>query len=257
MTRVLSRTCRDLFQEHLNKLPSTVKYRFALPGIERQDSVYSGLQEIRPEAALVAVHDSARPLLDPTDAAACMADAQQVLLPACIADSKEPYPPVLYLLGCSLCSRAALQACNVMFTQEVNLLIMCFEGNFSILCLLVACYTLETCTVCLCMMCLRSRCAHPFCVASLGVYPLRGYIQVGAAVLGVPVKPTIKEVGLNGMVTKTLVRANLWEVQTPQVSLTLLSARTFGQQMHVLCILKRKLKLSQACVCWPQCAVFL
>lgn len=42
--------------------------------------------------------------------------------------------------------------------------------------------------------------------------------QVGAAVLGVPVKPTIKEVDKNGMVTKTLVRADLWEVQTPQVS---------------------------------------
>ncbi len=42
--------------------------------------------------------------------------------------------------------------------------------------------------------------------------------QVGAAVLGVPVKPTIKEVNGEGMVVKTLVRANLWEVQTPQVS---------------------------------------
>ena len=41
--------------------------------------------------------------------------------------------------------------------------------------------------------------------------------QVGAAVLGVPVKPTIKEVDHTGMVTKTLVRAALWEVQTPQV----------------------------------------
>lgn len=42
--------------------------------------------------------------------------------------------------------------------------------------------------------------------------------QVGAAVLGVPVKPTIKEVDGEGRVTKTLVRAGLWEVQTPQVS---------------------------------------
>lgn len=71
-------TCRNLFQQYLDKLPSTVKQKFALPGIERQDSVYSGLQEIRPDAALVAVHDSARPLLDPVDAAACMADAQEV-----------------------------------------------------------------------------------------------------------------------------------------------------------------------------------
>ena len=78
ITKLLVWICRDLFQEQLNKLPNTVKCRFALPGIERQDSVYSGLQEIRSEAALVAVHDSARPLLDPADAAACMADAQQV-----------------------------------------------------------------------------------------------------------------------------------------------------------------------------------
>ena len=43
------------------------------------------------------------------------------------------------------------------------------------------------------------------------------HLQTGAAVLGVPVKPTIKEVDSSGMVVKTLVRACLWEVQTPQV----------------------------------------
>lgn len=42
--------------------------------------------------------------------------------------------------------------------------------------------------------------------------------QVGAAVLGVPVKPTIKEVDSDRMVVKTLKRAALWEVQTPQAS---------------------------------------
>jgi len=40
---------------------------------------------------------------------------------------------------------------------------------------------------------------------------------VGAAVLGVPVKPTIKEVNDDGTVARTLERARLWEVQTPQV----------------------------------------
>ena len=39
--------------------------------------------------------------------------------------------------------------------------------------------------------------------------------------LGVPVKPTIKEVDADGNVVKTLQRAALWEVQTPQVMLTL------------------------------------
>ena len=40
--------------------------------------------------------------------------------------------------------------------------------------------------------------------------------------LGVPVKPTIKEVSGDGrlLVVKTLRRAALWEVQTPQVSRT-------------------------------------
>lgn len=49
--------------------------------------------------------------------------------------------------------------------------------------------------------------------------------------LGVPVKPTIKQVDSIGMVTKTLVRADLWEVQTPQVSLAWLSA---CNQKHLL-----------------------
>lgn len=40
----------------------------------------------------------------------------------------------------------------------------------------------------------------------------------GAAVLGVPVKSTIKEVGKeDGLVIRTPDRATLWEVQTPQV----------------------------------------
>ncbi len=42
-------------------------------------------------------------------------------------------------------------------------------------------------------------------------------VQVGAAVLGVPSKPTIKEVDSEGFVVKTLQRAALMEVQTPQV----------------------------------------
>jgi 2-C-methyl-D-erythritol 4-phosphate cytidylyltransferase len=41
--------------------------------------------------------------------------------------------------------------------------------------------------------------------------------SIGAAVLGVPVKPTIKEADGEGKVVKTLQRAKLWEVQTPQV----------------------------------------
>ena len=70
--------CRDLFQQYLDHLPHSVRHSFALPGIERQDSVYSGLQAVSSGSALVAVHDSARPLLQAEDAAACMLDAQRV-----------------------------------------------------------------------------------------------------------------------------------------------------------------------------------
>lgn len=42
-------------------------------------------------------------------------------------------------------------------------------------------------------------------------------LAIGAAVLGTPVKPTIKEVDKDLNVIKTLQRAKLWEVQTPQV----------------------------------------
>jgi 2-C-methyl-D-erythritol 4-phosphate cytidylyltransferase len=37
--------------------------KFALPGAERQDSVYNGLQEVNPEAEWICTHDSARPFI--------------------------------------------------------------------------------------------------------------------------------------------------------------------------------------------------
>jgi 2-C-methyl-D-erythritol 4-phosphate cytidylyltransferase len=100
-------------QQQQKKLPDI---HWALPGAERQDSVFNGLQQVRSEAEIVAVHDSARPMVTPADAARCMLDG----------------------------------------------------------------------------------------------------LVVGAAVLGVPVKPTIKEVDSELTVIKTLERAKLWEVQTPQ-----------------------------------------
>jgi len=107
---------RYIFEERFPGLAKKVAIKWALPGAERQDSVANGLAEVSPAAAIVAVHDSARPLVAPTDAARCMRDGA----------------------------------------------------------------------------------------------------AVGAAVLGVPVKPTIKEVDKDMNVVKTLVRAALYEVQTPQ-----------------------------------------
>ncbi|GBF90305.1 hypothetical protein Rsub_02411 [Raphidocelis subcapitata] len=107
---------RYIFEARFPGLPKRVAIKWAAPGAERQDSVANGLAGVREGAAIVAVHDSARPLVAPADAARCMRDGA----------------------------------------------------------------------------------------------------AVGAAVLGVPVKPTIKEVDSNMNVVKTLVRAALWEVQTPQ-----------------------------------------
>jgi 2-C-methyl-D-erythritol 4-phosphate cytidylyltransferase len=108
---------KDVFEKCYAGLARKPPLKFAQPGAERQDSVFNGLQEISKSAALVAVHDSARPLITAKDATACFVDA----------------------------------------------------------------------------------------------------MRVGAAVLGVPVKPTIKEVDADKKVVKTLKRALLWEVQTPQV----------------------------------------
>ncbi|CAK0783769.1 hypothetical protein CVIRNUC_006969 [Coccomyxa viridis] len=108
---------QEVFREYYRLLPEKPPLKFAEPGAERQDSVYNGFQVSSQDAALVAIHDSARPLVKAEDVRKCLEDA----------------------------------------------------------------------------------------------------LEVGAAVLGVAVKPTIKEVDGEGRVIKTLVRAGLWEVQTPQV----------------------------------------
>ena len=58
---------RDVFEECEVSKPVV----FALPGKERQDSVFNGLSAVREGAALAAIHDSARPLVDLKDAARC------------------------------------------------------------------------------------------------------------------------------------------------------------------------------------------
>uniref|UniRef100_A0A0E0CBA4 2-C-methyl-D-erythritol 4-phosphate cytidylyltransferase, chloroplastic n=1 Tax=Oryza meridionalis TaxID=40149 RepID=A0A0E0CBA4_9ORYZ len=106
---------KDIFEGSIENVQMPIK--FALPGKERQDSVYNGLQEIDGDSELVCVHDSARPLVSSEDVKKVLEDA----------------------------------------------------------------------------------------------------IVHGAAVLGVPVKATIKEADSNSFVVKTLDRKTLWEMQTPQV----------------------------------------
>ncbi|CAA7405118.1 unnamed protein product [Spirodela intermedia] len=105
---------REVFEDAVE---SHAELKFALPGKERQDSVFNGFQEIDRSAQLVCIHDSARPLV-------LFEDIRKVLV----------------------------------------------DGLLN-----------------------------------------------GAAVLGVPVKATIKEANSESFVVKTLDRKTLWEIQTPQV----------------------------------------
>lgn len=66
---------RNVFEHAYATLARHLPLKFASPGAERQDSVFNGFQAIDPEAQLVAIHDSARPLITATDAAKCFADA--------------------------------------------------------------------------------------------------------------------------------------------------------------------------------------
>lgn len=105
----------DIFQDAKGNCQPDLK--FALPGKERQDSVYNGLQAVDSNSELVCVHDSARPLV-------LQEDVKKVLK----------------------------------------------DGLLN-----------------------------------------------GAAVLGVPVKATIKEANTESFVVRTLDRKTLWEMQTPQI----------------------------------------
>nr|AFI71456.1 2-C-methyl-D-erythritol 4-phosphatecytidyltransferase [Rauvolfia verticillata]AFO10121.1 chloroplast 2-C-methyl-D-erythritol 4-phosphate cytidyltransferase [Rauvolfia verticillata] len=106
---------QDIFEGAKEKIE--VDLKFALPGKERQDSVYSGVQAVDLSAELVCIHDTARPLV-------LAEDAEKVL---------------------------------------------------------------------------------------------KDGLLIGAAVLGVPAKATIKEADSKFFVVRTLDRKKLWEMQTPQV----------------------------------------
>lgn len=64
-------TCRYIFEKELVEMSATkainLVIKFALPGAERQDSVRNGFQETAEDAAFVAIHDSARPLITVDD----------------------------------------------------------------------------------------------------------------------------------------------------------------------------------------------
>lgn len=60
-------------------------------------------------------------------------------------------------------------------------------------------------------------CARPFIDGRLITKVISAAKKTGAAILGVPVKATIKSVKEDLWVDKTVDRGSLWEIQTPQV----------------------------------------
>ncbi|KAA8545395.1 hypothetical protein F0562_020179 [Nyssa sinensis] len=56
---------KDIFEDTIKKI--NVDLKFTLPGKERQDSVYSGLQAVDVSSKLVCIPDSARPLVSSGD----------------------------------------------------------------------------------------------------------------------------------------------------------------------------------------------
>lgn len=59
--------------------------------------------------------------------------------------------------------------------------------------------------------------ARPFIDKRMISAAIKEADNVGAAIVGVPVKATIKKIASSLLVEKTIDRENLWEVQTPQV----------------------------------------
>jgi len=59
--------------------------------------------------------------------------------------------------------------------------------------------------------------ARPFVSSALIDRCIQAAVVKGAAVVGIPVRDTIKRVGADGCVQSTPERAGLWEIQTPQI----------------------------------------
>jgi 2-C-methyl-D-erythritol 4-phosphate cytidylyltransferase len=70
---VLDESFRDEYQHIVDSDP---RIRWADPGVERQGSVFNGLQRIPDSCTLVAIHDSARPLVTIAEVTRCLQDAQ-------------------------------------------------------------------------------------------------------------------------------------------------------------------------------------
>ncbi|MFH1565352.1 MAG: 2-C-methyl-D-erythritol 4-phosphate cytidylyltransferase [bacterium] len=71
--------------------------------------------------------------------------------------------------------------------------------------------------------------SNPFAAAKDIDKLIDGAKKYGAAVVGAPVKDTIKEADKNLMIIKTIPRHNLWAMQTPQAIKFPLACKAFGK----------------------------
>jgi len=79
-------------------------------------------------------------------------------------------------------------------------------------------------------------CARPFIEKNCLLRVIKEATRLGAAILAVPLKPTVKYASTRYFVKNTIKRNNLWEIQTPQVfkkELILRAYEKFGRNIEV------------------------
>ncbi|KAF2560655.1 hypothetical protein F2Q70_00018182 [Brassica cretica] len=227
---------RDIF-EGFYEDSIDVDLKFALPGKERQDSVHSGLQEIDANAELVCIHDSARPLvikpellkrgfelvkregLEVTDDVSIV---EYLKHPVYVTQGS--YTNIKHLPDCEYCF-VSMRAEGLSILFQSGQFVYEYEDSIDVDLKFAlpgkerqdsVHSGLQEIDANAELVCIHDS-ARPLVDTEDVEKVLKDGWTVGAAVLGVPAKATIKEVNADSLVVKTLDRKTLWEMQTPQV----------------------------------------
>ncbi|XP_057493624.1 2-C-methyl-D-erythritol 4-phosphate cytidylyltransferase, chloroplastic-like isoform X2 [Actinidia eriantha] len=124
----------DIFEDTKEKIQ--VDLKFTLPGKERQDSVYSGLQAVDLKSELVCIHDSARPLVTSGDVKQVLKDGwlngAAVLGVPVKATIKEVIKPELLKKGFELVNREGLEVTDdVSIVEHLKHPVYITEGSYT------------------------------------------------------------------------------------------------------------------------------
>ncbi|XP_054803739.1 2-C-methyl-D-erythritol 4-phosphate cytidylyltransferase, chloroplastic isoform X2 [Prosopis cineraria] len=125
---------RDVFEDA--KGDNLAELKFALPGKERQDSVYNGFQAIDPNSELVCIHDSARPLVLARDVKKVLIDGLSigaaVLGVPVKATIKEVIKPELLRKGFELVNSGGLEVTDdVSIVEHIKHPVYITEGSYT------------------------------------------------------------------------------------------------------------------------------